>query len=217
MRLPPQVVEVLERAREITADPHAVPDAGLVHFVRQAQKAIASLSFHPRVHPAIKGSLCLSGQGGLLEQFCVRMERGAWRLFFEDGAEGREPEEILPVVDAGRHVQLAVAAGLPTFVEMLASTVAVRIQWLPTGEGGRLSPPTGPNWSAVARFEALAERWPDEGWSVVLYLQNSTDLDGGMVAGMRLLALDEGPMGVLDPGSRFDLWEGRWVARGVVI
>lgn len=217
MRLPAQVVEVLARAREITADPDCVPDAGLVHFVRQAQRAIASLSLHPLVHPAIKGPLCLSGQGGLLEQICIRRERGAWRLFFEDGQEGSAPEDILRAVDAGRDVQLAVAASLPALVEMLASTVAVRIQWLPTGEGGRPSPPTGPTWSAVARFEALAERWPDEAWSIVLYLQDSTDRDGGMVAGMRLLALDEGPAGALRPGSRFDLWAGRWVAQGIVI
>ncbi len=216
MRLPEQVVQILERAREITADPHAVPDASLVHFVRQAQKAIATLNLHPLAHAAIKSPLCLSGQGGLLEQFCVRRVAGAWRLFFEDGKEGEEPDDIVRVVDAGRHVQLAVTASLPNFVEILASTVAVRVEWLSMGEGGRQLPPTRPTWSAVARFEAFAERWPDEGWSVVLYLQNTPDLDGGMVAGMRLLALDEGPVGVLRPGSRFDLWEGRWVARGVV-
>ena len=43
-----------------------------------------------------------------------------------------------------------------------------RIRWLQ--QGGRSS---GPSYSTVARFEALADRWPNEAWSVVLAISGT--------------------------------------------
>ena len=48
------------------------------------------------------------------------------------------------------------------------TTRLARIHWLSQQEGGRHSPPTGPRYSAPARFEADAEKWPDAAWSLVI-------------------------------------------------
>lgn len=93
-----------------------------------------------------------------------------------------------------------------------------RIRWLKREEGGRPSPPSGPDYSTVARFETLADRWPHEAWSVVLAITTPADAEGVMVAGIRMLAGDEAPRGLLSPGSRFELFEGRKrVATGEVL
>jgi hypothetical protein len=215
--LPPLIVDVLERARVIAADGDAVTDAMLVNFVRQAERAMAGLDLRVLAHVPIKGPLFVSFQGGDLEQLCFRKDRDAWRLMVEFGVEGEEPEETGRLVHAGRNAQLAAAASLSTFIETIVSTVAVRILWLPQGEGGRPAPPPGPTYSALARFEAFADRWPEEGWTIVLDIPTPADLKGMMVAGMRALVLDDGPQDLLVRGSRFELWEGRRVARGVVI
>ena len=214
---PPLIVDVLERARVIAADGDAVTDAMLVNFVRQAERALVGLDLRVLAHVPIKGPLFVSFQGGDLEQLCFRKDRGGWRLMVEYGLEGKEPEETGRLVHAGRDAKLAAAGSLSTFIEKIVSTVAVRILWLPPGQGGRPAPPPGPTYSAVARFEAFANRWPEEAWTIVLDIPTPADLKGMMVAGMRALVLDDGPEDLLTPGSQFSLWEGRWVAQGVVI
>lgn len=93
-----------------------------------------------------------------------------------------------------------------------------RIRSLTLEEGGRPSPPPGPVYSTVARFESLADRWPHEAWSVVLSISAPLDADGIMIAGIRMLAGDDAPKQLLDPGSRFELYEGRQcVAHGEVV
>ena len=95
--------------------------------------------------------------------------------------------------------------------------VPVQITWLGPAEGGRPAPPPGPTYSTVAKFEAWADRWPREAWSIVA--EWDVQPGAGLVtrARMRLLAAD-GPQDLLDAGSAFELYEGRrLVARGVVL
>ncbi len=92
-----------------------------------------------------------------------------------------------------------------------------RLRWLAAEAGGRPSPPPGPTYSTVARFETLADRWPHEAWSIVLKIGEPADASGDMVAGIRMLAADA-PEGLLARGRRFDLFEGRrLVAHGEVL
>lgn len=93
-----------------------------------------------------------------------------------------------------------------------------RIRWLKPKEGGRPSPPQGPDYSTVARFESLADRWPNEAWSIVLHISEPAGAEGVMVADIRLLAEGDAPKELLSSGSRFDLFEGRrHVASGEVL
>src|SRR5688572_9664033 len=93
-----------------------------------------------------------------------------------------------------------------------------RIRWLKAENGGRPSPPPGPEYSTVARFERLADRWPQEAWSIVLTITEPADDSGVMVAGIRMLAEEDAPRDLLSTGSRFDLLEGRkCVASGEVL
>ena len=68
-----------------------------------------------------------------------------------------------------------------------------RIQWLKPEDGGRPSPPLGPNYSTVARFEVLSDRWPHEAWSIVLSISAAANSHGLMLAGIRMLAGDDAP------------------------
>lgn len=96
------------------------------------------------------------------------------------------------------------------------SAAKARVVWLGPEDGGRPSPPPGPEYSTVARFERLADRWPNEAWSVVIEIP--ADAGQTTVVNMRLLAPEAAPPGLLDVGSRFDLFEGRRrVAYGEVI
>lgn len=84
-------------------------------------------------------------------------------------------------------------------------------------EGGRASPPPGPAYSTVAKFKQLAAKWPQEAWSVVLNLKEPPDAEGRMTVEMRMLVAGA-PAGLLEPGSVFELFEGRQcVASGEVL
>lgn len=89
---------------------------------------------------------------------------------------------------------------------MTQSTKA-RVRWLRPGEGGRKTPPPGPVYSTVARFELLKDRWPDEAWSVVLDISGPADDRGEMMVDVRMLVPDA-PTELLKSGSRFELFEG---------
>jgi hypothetical protein len=95
--------------------------------------------------------------------------------------------------------------------------VITKICWLSAAEGGREHPPLGPRYSTVARFEKEAAEWPQEAWSIVAEFTHETDESSCVVAEIRLLA-HEAPSHLLDPGSKFELYEGhRVVARGEVL
>jgi len=95
--------------------------------------------------------------------------------------------------------------------------VRARVTWLKPEEGGRKTPPRGSTYSTAARFDAIKHRWPAEAWSIVVELpEDSGQLT--MDVDVRLLAEEGAPAGLLDPGSAFDLFEGRTlVARGIVL
>lgn len=93
-----------------------------------------------------------------------------------------------------------------------------RIKWLKPEEGGPQTPPPGPYYSTVARFETLAHLWPREAWSIVLQIVEPADAEGLMVARIRMLAGEDAPKELLSPGNRFDLFEGeKHVASGEVL
>jgi len=72
-------------------------------------------------------------------------------------------------------------------------------------------------YSTVARFRQLASRWPEEAWSVVLEISDPPDSQGCMIVGLRLLVGDA-PESLLEPGSVFELFEGRrHVATGEIL
>jgi hypothetical protein len=92
------------------------------------------------------------------------------------------------------------------------------IRWIPREQGGRQSPPTGPRYSTVARFEDERDKWPAEAWSLVAEFIHSYPPNGEVtLVEVRFLS-DEAPAELLRPGVRFELCEGRRVvAKGVVL
>jgi hypothetical protein len=92
-----------------------------------------------------------------------------------------------------------------------------RICWVKKEAGGRESPPPGPRYSTVARFEEEKDKWPDEAWSLVLEFSGPLDETLCVIADVSLLNPD-GPTRLLHSGSVFELYEGRrLVARGEVL
>jgi hypothetical protein len=97
------------------------------------------------------------------------------------------------------------------------AAIHARIRWLRPAQGGRESPPSGPVYSTVARFEQLAASWPDAAWSVVITLQDPPDAEGWQTVEIRML-VEAAPEGLLAPGSELQLFEGRrCVAIGAVV
>ncbi len=95
--------------------------------------------------------------------------------------------------------------------------VMARICWIPASEGGREHPPLGPRYSTVARFEQEAEKWPKEAWSIVAEFTEESADPSCVEAELWLLTKDA-PSHLLQPGSKFELYEGhRMVARGEVL
>lgn len=96
-------------------------------------------------------------------------------------------------------------------------SVLAEVSWIRPEEGGRNSPPPGPRYITVAKLEALADRWPDEAWSLVVEWRGTSE-DVWRIKGHVRFLVDEAPDHLLVPGSRFELFEGRrLVARGCVL
>jgi hypothetical protein len=95
--------------------------------------------------------------------------------------------------------------------------VIAKICWVAAAEGGRPNSPLGPQYSTVARFDEEIEKWPKEAWSVVANFLGAPDETSCVEAELRFLSPDA-PAYLLDPGSKFELYEGRHlVARGEVL
>ncbi len=78
-------------------------------------------------------------------------------------------------------------------------------------------PPSGLQYSTVARFEDDANNWPNEAWSIVVELSGQLPASLETTANIRFL-VPNAPNRLLQPGSRFELYEGRrMVANGQVI
>jgi hypothetical protein len=92
------------------------------------------------------------------------------------------------------------------------------IHWLQAAEGGRLNPPSGPQYSTVARFEDQTdEEWARESWSVVLDFQGSPNESGHQIVTVRFLS-ENSPSQWLSPSKSFALFEGtKKVAEGTVL
>jgi len=93
--------------------------------------------------------------------------------------------------------------------------VEAHLQWRKPGEAGRQSPPPGPTYSTVARFESQKESWLREAWSLVIEFAESPD--ASLSHRVRVSFLADGPEELLRPESVFELMEGNQsVAKGTV-
>jgi len=100
---------------------------------------------------------------------------------------------------------------------MKNKSVKARVCWIKEEDGGRRSPPSGPRYSTVARFEDEKDTWLKEAWSLVLEFSGPPDESLCMATDVGFLS-EDGPMRLLHPGSIFELYEGRrLVARGEVL
>ena len=79
----------------------------------------------------------------------------------------------------------------------------VRLRWLTREEGGRVSPPTGPQYAATARFAAPSLAGYDFG----VMLDLAPD---GQRAALRLLSAEDVPLVAegIEPGARLRILEG---------
>jgi hypothetical protein len=92
-----------------------------------------------------------------------------------------------------------------------------KVDWVPIEEGGRQSPPSGPRYITVARFEDDKDKYPEEAWSLVLEFSDSANDPRSVVADVKFLA-EGAPVELLHEGSKFELYEGhRLVATGKVL
>jgi len=95
--------------------------------------------------------------------------------------------------------------------------VEATLQWIRPEKGGRQTPPPGPKYSTVARFESQKEQWLKEAWSLVIEFIDQPDASLSHRVNVRFLA-DDAPGKLLAKGSVFELMEGaRVVAKGTVI
>jgi hypothetical protein len=97
----------------------------------------------------------------------------------------------------------------------MKEAMKANLQWRKPEEGGRQSPPPGPKFSTVARFETQKESWMREAWSLLIEFAEPPDAFLSHRVRVRFLA--DGPEELLQPGSVFELMEGyRPVAKGTV-
>ena len=97
----------------------------------------------------------------------------------------------------------------------MKKAIEADLQWLRPDEGGRQSPPPGPKYSTVARFENQKESWLKEAWSLVIEFIEPPNAALSHRVHVSLLA--DGPEELLQPGSTFELMEGsQSVAKGTV-
>ncbi len=92
-----------------------------------------------------------------------------------------------------------------------------KVCWVKEEAGGRKSPPPGPRYITVARFEDDKDNWPNEAWSLVLEFGGVPSESLCVLADVSFLVPDA-PAELLHQGSIFELFEGhQLVARGEVL
>ena len=95
--------------------------------------------------------------------------------------------------------------------------VKARICWLTPEDGGRETPPRGPSYSTVAKFNGASEDGTGNAWSLVVEFCGPTDNSYCTTAVVRFLS-PQGPSELLRSGIQFDLLEGRRkVATGTIL
>src|SRR3954462_36701 len=94
--------------------------------------------------------------------------------------------------------------------------VVVKICWIQEENGGPKNLPTRPRYTAPARFEE-DNRWPTESWSLVVNFKEEASDPDCWIADVHFL-VEDAPVHLLHPGSRFELYAGRHtIANGEVI
>lgn len=89
-----------------------------------------------------------------------------------------------------------------------------KIYWVSAKNGGREKHPEGKQYSTVAMFEDVRDRWPDEAWSVMIdFIKHEGDCSEGNI---RFL-VEWAPNNLLYAGCKFELFEAnKKVATGEV-
>lgn len=99
----------------------------------------------------------------------------------------------------------------------MSKTIIAKLQWIGPEDGGRPTPPLGPKYSTVARFDAQKDQWLKDAWSLVVTFLEKPDALRTHRVEVTFLA-EKAPEHLLAKGSGFELMEGaRAVARGTVI
>ena len=100
---------------------------------------------------------------------------------------------------------------------MTLQKVKVLLRWLSKKEGGKEVLPHGAQYSTVAKFKKIKNKWPEEAWSIVLKIDPSKYRGRKLRAEMQMLS-KEAPQELLGNGEEFELYEGyNLVAHGKIL
>jgi len=97
-------------------------------------------------------------------------------------------------------------------------TYFASIEWMAAAEGGRKAPPTGegPDYMTTARFGAWTGNMPGEA-NFTLVAELVEKADAYHWRAKVAFLVDEAPHHLLQPGAKFEFYEGRrCVARGII-
>jgi hypothetical protein len=90
------------------------------------------------------------------------------------------------------------------------------ISWISAKDGGRKTPPPGPQYSTLVHFEE-DPGWEKGAWSLMVDYDKDFQNPRVVLARVRFLS-EDGPRDLLHAGSRFELFEGKKrVAKGIVL
>lgn len=86
----------------------------------------------------------------------------------------------------------------------------VTVNWIPSQEGGRKSLPSGKQYITTCRFQQdTDDTWYQEAWSMVLEFDTPPTQQGYSCIGKAHFLANNAPNNRLQPGSRFELYEGK--------
>jgi len=89
-------------------------------------------------------------------------------------------------------------------------TVSIKVFWVPSAQGGRSDLPKGFQYSTVSKWpDQTDEEWLRSAWSVVLDFDRPPAEQGSPSSARARFLADEAPEDWLQPGRKFELYEGR--------
>ena len=89
-------------------------------------------------------------------------------------------------------------------------TVSVNVFWVPAAQGGRSDLPKGLQYSTVSKWpDQPDDDWLRAAWSIVLEFDRSPAEQGSPSSARARFLVDEAPQDWLQPGRKFELYEGR--------
>jgi hypothetical protein len=92
----------------------------------------------------------------------------------------------------------------------LKKTVSAKVFWVPAAQGGRSHLPKGLEYSTVSKWpDQTDEEWLRSAWSVVLKFEESPAKQGSPSSARLGFLADDAPAEWLQPGRKFELYEGR--------